>query len=241
MDDLQKRVLAEQADLGVAFDGDGDRIGVVDSNGKLIWPDRLLMFLAMDVLSREPGGDIIYDVKSTRHLANAILSNGGRPLMWKSGHSSLKEKMRETHALLAGEFSGHIIFSERWYGFDDGLYTAVRLLEIIALDYRTSAEIFAELPDSLATPEYVLPLEEGQSEKVMEQLNQLPDIPDAKVLKIDGIRAELKQGWGLVRKSNTTPALTFRFESDSQSGLEEIKTIFRDFLNRADANLTLPF
>jgi len=241
MQALQRAVVEHQAALGLAFDGDGDRLGVVDSSGRLIWPDRVLMYLAMDVLTREPGGDIIYDVKCSRHLANVILSNGGRPLMWKSGHSNLKSKMRETHALLAGEFSGHIMFSERWYGFDDGIYAGARLLEILSLDYRTSAEIFAELPDSLATPEYALRLEEGRAQAVMQSIEQLPDLPGARLVKIDGLRAEFEQGWGLVRASNTTPALLFRFESDSQAGLEQVQSIFRDLLSKVAPDLEAPF
>ncbi len=241
MQALQKAVVEHQAALGLAFDGDGDRLGVVDSSGKLIWPDRVLMYLAMDVLTREPGGDILYDVKCSRHLANVILSNGGRPLMWKSGHSNLKSKMRETHALLAGEFSGHIMFSERWYGFDDGLYAGARLLEILSLDYRTSAEIFAGLPDALATPEYVLRLEEGRAQEVMQSVDQLPDLPGARLVKIDGLRAEFEQGWGLVRASNTTPALLFRFEADSQAGLEQLQSIFRDLLAKVAPDLKAPF
>jgi phosphomannomutase / phosphoglucomutase len=239
---LQKAVLEHQAALGLAFDGDGDRLGVVDSSGKLIWPDRLLMYLAIDVLSREPGGDIIYDVKCSRHLANVILSNGGRPLMWKSGHSNLKNKMKETHALLAGEFSGHIMFSERWYGFDDGLYAGARLLEILSLDYRTSAEVFSELPEGLTTPEYTLPLGEGRSQEVMKAVDQMKDLlPDARLVKIDGLRAEFEQGWGLMRASNTTPALLFRFESDSEAGLEQVQSIFRDLLTKVAPDLTAPF
>lgn len=241
MQALQKAVLEHQAALGLAFDGDGDRLGVVDSSGKIIWPDRLLMYLAIDVLTREPGGDIIYDVKCSRHLANIILSNGGRPLMWKSGHSNLKNKMKETHALLAGEFSGHIMFSERWYGFDDGLYTGARLLEILSLDYRTSAEVFAELPEGLATPEYSLPLEEGRSQELMKVVDQLKDLPDARLVKIDGLRAEFEQGWGLMRASNTTPALLFRFEADDEAGLQQVQSIFRDLLAKVAPDLTPPF
>ncbi len=241
MQALQRAVVEHQAALGLAFDGDGDRLGVVDSSGKLIWPDRLLMYLAMDVLTREPGGDIIYDVKCSRHLANVVLSNGGRPLMWKTGHSNLKGKLRETHALLAGEFSGHIMFSERWYGFDDGLYAGARLLEILSLDYRTSAEVFAELPDALSTPEIPLRLEEGQPQKVMNAIEQLPDLPGARMVKIDGLRAEFEQGWGLVRASNTTPALLFRFEADTQEGLEQVQSIFRDLLAKVAPGLTPPF
>ncbi|MEJ2592346.1 MAG: phosphomannomutase/phosphoglucomutase [Candidatus Thiodiazotropha sp.] len=241
MQALQKAVVEHQAALGLAFDGDGDRLGVVDSSGKLIWPDRLLMYLAIDVLTREPGGDIIYDVKCSRHLANIILSNGGRPLMWKSGHSNLKSKMKETHALLAGEFSGHIIFSERWYGFDDGLYAGARLLEILSLDYRTSAEVFADLPEGLTTPEYTLPLEEGKAQEVMKAVDQIQDLPDARLVKIDGLRAEYEQGWGLMRASNTTPALLFRFEADNEPGLERVQSVFRDLLTRLAPDLTAPF
>ena len=241
MQTLQQAVLEHQADIGFAFDGDGDRIGGVDSDGKLIWPDRLLMYLAIDILTREPGGDIIYDVKCTRHLANVVLSNGGRPLMWKSGHSMLKAKMKETHALLAGEFSGHIIFSERWYGFDDGLYTGARLLEILALDYRTSAEAFAELPEGVATPEYNLPLQEGESRKIMQALEKQSDLPGARSIKIDGLRAEFEHGWGLVRASNTAPALLFRFEADSEQGLQQIQGVFRDLMAKVAPDLKLPF
>ncbi len=241
MRDLQKAVVEHEAALGLAFDGDGDRLGVVDSSGKIIWPDRLLMYLAIDVLTREPGGDIIYDVKCTRHLANIVLSNGGRPLMWKSGHSMLKAKMKETHALLAGEFSGHILFAERWYGFDDGIYAGARLLEILSLDYRTSAEVFAELPESLSTPEYSLRLEEGQAQKVMQAIDQMPDLPGARMVKIDGVRAEFEKGWGLVRASNTVPALLFRFEAESEQDLEQVQAQFREILQKIDPQLKAPF
>lgn len=241
MQDLQKAVLEHEAALGIAFDGDADRIGIVDSSGKLIWPDRILMYLAIDILTREPGGDIIYDVKCSRHLANVILSNGGRPLMWKSGHSMLKAKMKETHALLAGEFSGHILFAERWYGFDDGIYAGARLLEILSLDYRTSAEVFAELPESLSTPEYVLDMEEGRAQDVMAAIEKLPDLPGARIVKIDGLRAEFEQGWGLVRASNTIPALLFRFEANSEDDLQHLQSLFRDMLGQIDPSLQPPF
>jgi phosphomannomutase/phosphoglucomutase len=241
MQDLQKAVVEHQAALGIAFDGDGDRIGIVDSSGKLIWPDRLLMYLAIDILTREPGGDIIYDVKCSRHLANIVLSNGGRPLMWKSGHSMLKAKMKETHALLAGEFSGHILFAERWYGFDDGIYAGARLLEILSLDYRTSAEVFAELPESLSTPEYVLATKGKQANEVMAAIEKLPDLPGARMVKIDGLRAEFEQGWGLVRASNTVPALLFRFEANSEEDLAHVQSIFRDMMTKIDPGLRPPF
>jgi phosphomannomutase/phosphoglucomutase len=153
----------------------------------------------------------------------------------------LKAKMQETHALLAGEFSGHIIFSERWYGFDDGLYAGARLLEILALDYRSSAEAFAELPESVTTPEYSLPLQEGESSKIMQALNQLPDLPGARSIKIDGLRLEFEQGWGLVRASNTAPALLFRFEADDETGLQQVQGVFRDLMAKVAPGLKPPF
>lgn len=214
---------------------------MVDSQGKLIWSDRVLMYLAIDVLAREPGGDIIFDVKCTRHLASTVLSNGGRPIMWKSGHSMLKQKLKETQGLLAGEFSGHFIFAERWYGFDDGLYAGARLLEMLALDPRSSAEVFAELPESISTPEYRLTLAEGRNQTLMNSLLKLPDPPDARVLKVDGIRADFEQGWGLMRPSNTSPALLFRFEADTAEELERIKAIFRGMLKQVDDKIEAPF
>jgi len=238
---LQKAVKSNQADIGLAFDGDGDRLGVVDSEGTIIWPDQILMYLAADVLSRHPGVDIIYDVKSTRHLASEILAHGGRPVMWKTGHSMLKSKMRETGALLAGEYSGHIIFNERWYGFDDALYAGARLLEIMAIDPRTSAEQFAELPQSITTPEYSMPLAEGESVLVMEELAKLADFPNARIIDIDGLRIEFEQGWGLVRASNTTPSLVFRFEADDEEALEKLKVLFRSLLSKVKTSGKIPF
>jgi phosphomannomutase/phosphoglucomutase len=238
---LQKEVQESQADIGLAFDGDGDRLGVVDSEGNIIWPDRVLMYLAADVLSRHPGVDIIYDVKSTRHLASEILAHGGRPVMWKTGHSMLKSKMKETGALLAGEYSGHIIFGERWYGFDDALYAGARLLEIITLDPRSSAEQFAALPQSVTTPEYSMPLSEGEGVLVMEELAKHVDFPNARVIDIDGLRIEFEQGWGLVRASNTTPSLVFRFEANDDEALEKLKTLFRNLLSKVKTSGQVPF
>ncbi len=238
---LQEKVQAVRADIGLAFDGDGDRLGVVDSEGNIIWPDQILMYLAADVLSRHPGVDIIYDVKSTRHLASEILAHGGRPVMWKTGHSMLKSKMKETGALLAGEYSGHIIFNERWYGFDDALYAGARLLEIVALDPRPSAEQFAELPQSITTPEYSMPLVEGEGLKVMETLSKLVDFPNARIINIDGLRIEFEQGWGLVRASNTTPSLVFRFEANDEETLEKLKALFRNLLSKVKTSGQIPF
>lgn len=238
---LIREVKSQQADVGLAFDGDGDRLGVVDSEGKIIWPDRLLMLFARDVLSRQPGTDIIYDVKSSRHLAGDILSHGGRPLMWKTGHSLIKAKLMETGALLAGELSGHIFFKERWYGFDDGIYAGARLLEILASDSRSSAEVFEELPESVSTPELSVAVPEGAGAKLVEKLVAHGAIPGAKLVTIDGVRAEFENGWGLVRPSNTTPALIFRFEADDARALSEVQARFRQQLLEIQPDLKLPF
>lgn len=240
---LQARVVAEGADLGLAFDGDADRLGVVDSGGKIIWPDRVLMLLAADVLSRQPGSDIVFDVKSSHHLADEIQRSGGRPVIWQSGHAPLKAKLRETGAPLAGEWSGHIIFGERWYGFDDALYAGARLLEVLALDPRSSAEVFAALPESpISTPELAVTLEEGEPARLMASILALADRLDGvQVNTIDGLRAEFDRGWGLVRASNTQPALLFRFEADDEEALGRIQTLFTRLLDRAAPGLELPF
>ncbi|WP_428609367.1 phosphomannomutase/phosphoglucomutase [Sedimenticola sp.] len=240
--DLIMAVRERKADLGVAFDGDGDRLGVVDGNGKIIWPDRLLMLLARDVLSRQPGGDVIYDVKSSRHLADEILSCGGRPIMWKTGHSLIKAKMRETGALLAGEMSGHIFIQERWYGFDDGLYSCARLLELLSIEPMSVTQVFDSLPESVSTPELNLTFDkEGANFALMEKLSEQVDFADAKVLYIDGLRVEFEDGWGLVRPSNTTPSVVFRFEADSEAALRRIQQAFQQWLLRVDPGLELPF
>ncbi len=238
---LIEAVRSHKADIGIALDGDGDRIGVIDSQGNIIWPDRLLMLFAIDLLVRQPGADIIYDVKSSRYLAGQILSNGGRPLMWKSGHSLIKAKMHETGALLAGELSGHIFFQERWYGFDDGMYACARLLEILAADPRSSAEVFAELPEGCSTPELSMLLPEGKNLELMEKLTASGAMPGAKLIQIDGIRAEFEHGWGVVRASNTMPAVIFRFEAEDAAGLQRVQELFRQRLLSIDPNLKLPF
>jgi phosphomannomutase/phosphoglucomutase len=239
---LQQVVVAQGADLGLAFDGDGDRLGVVDSSGKVIWPDRVLMLLAADVLSRHPGTDVIFDVKSSHHLATEILRHGGRPVMWKSGHSPLKTKLRETGALLAGEWTGHIIFQERWFGFDDALYSGARLLEVLALDPRPSGEIFAGLPEAVGTPELFLHLAEGESERIMQAvLAQVVQLTGLDLYTEDGLRAETPHGWGLVRASNTQPAVVFRFEADDEEELSKIQDLFRGIMARAAPDLPLPF
>ena len=239
--DLIRTVREHGADIGLAFDGDGDRLGVVASSGEIIWPDRLLMLFAMDVLGRNPGAEIIYDVKCTRHLAKIIRDFGGSPEMWQTGHSLIKARMKETGALLAGEMSGHIFFKERWYGFDDALYSAARLLETLSNDHRSSSSVFASLPDGVNTPELNLPMQEGEPQRFMANFLGAAQFADAEILTIDGLRADFPDGWGLVRASNTTPCLVIRFEGDTQRALERIQDQFRKAMLAADPKLTLPF
>ncbi len=243
LEDLIHAVRQTDADLGIAFDGDGDRLGVVSRAGEIIYPDRLLMLFARDVLSRQPGGTVIYDVKCSSHLKGQILDAGGSPLMWRTGHSLIKAKMRETSAELAGEMSGHFFFKERWYGFDDGIYAAARLLEILASDPhgRSPEEIFATLPKSVSTPELKVTLAEGENYQFMDQLREHATFEDASVISIDGLRADWPDGWGLVRASNTTPVLVLRFEADNQAALERIQQVFRKRLLAVNPALKLPF
>ncbi|MEZ5541501.1 MAG: phosphomannomutase/phosphoglucomutase [Pseudomonadota bacterium] len=239
--DLINKVRTGHADIGLAFDGDGDRLGVVAADGTIIWPDRVLMLYAMDILERNPGGMIIYDVKCTRYLDRIIREHGGEPLMWKTGHSFIKAKIRDTGALLAGEMSGHIFIKERWYGFDDGLYAAARLLEIIAKDTRNSTEIFAELPDSVNTPELNVHMREGEPPKFMRRLLETAHFEGATVSTIDGLRVDFEDGWGLVRASNTTPVLVLRFEADTDNALQRIMDEFRRAMLQVRGDLALPF
>jgi len=239
--DLIDKVKQEQANIGIAFDGDGDRLGIVDSLGKIIWPDRQMMMFAADVLSRQPGADIIFDVKCSRNLSKEIVQHGGRPLMWKTGHSLIKAKIKETGAMLAGEMSGHIFFSERWFGFDDGLYAAARLIEILSADPRPSSEIFAEFPDSVNTPEINVALQEGENIAFVEELLSKSPFPEAKITDIDGLRADFLHGWGLVRASNTTPSLVLRFEADSEEELFKIQKKFKDVMIQIRPDIELPF
>ncbi|HEY8585520.1 MAG TPA: phosphomannomutase/phosphoglucomutase [Rhodanobacter sp.] len=243
LEDLILAVRQTGADLGMAFDGDGDRLGVVSRSGEIIYPDRLLMLFARDVLSRQPGATVIYDVKCTSHLKSQVLDAGGSPLMWRTGHSLIKAKMRETGAELAGEMSGHFFFKERWYGFDDGIYAAARLLEILAgdLEGRSPEEIFATLPKSVSTPELKVEMGEGEHYRFMDKLRQQASFEDASLITIDGLRADWPDGWGLVRASNTTPVLVLRFEADDQAALARIQKVFRGQMLAADPRLKLPF
>ena len=238
---LCDKVQQDGADIGFAFDGDGDRLGVVDSEGNIIWPDRVLMVLAMAVLRKNAGGKVIYDVKCTRNLHAVIDKLGGEPIMWKTGHSFIKAKMKETGALLAGEMSGHLFFSERWYGFDDALYAGARLLEAFAAQSKSSAEVFAGLPDTVNTPELTIPMQEGEPQALMRELKKKARFKDAKLITIDGLRVEFEDSWGLVRASNTTPCLVLRFEANSIDSMARIQKRFGELLQSIEPDIDLPF
>ncbi len=228
-------------EVGLAFDGDGDRLGVVTKTGQIIWPDRQLILFARDVLSRNPGAEIIYDVKCSRHVARAITEAGGKATMWKTGHSLIKAKMRETGALLAGEMSGHIFFKERWYGFDDGIYAAARLLEILSGAPDPSA-LLESLPQSCATPEIKLETAEGEQFDLVAALRAQGQFPGAQSINdLDGIRVDYADGFGLARPSNTTPTVVLRFEGDTVAALARIEEDFRNAFRRIAPHVRLPF
>ena len=239
--DLIAAVKAGDCELGLAFDGDGDRLGVVTRAGDIIFPDRQLMLFAADVLARNPGAQIIFDVKCTRLLAPWIERHGGRPLIWKTGHSLIKAKLAETGAPLAGEMSGHTFFKERWYGFDDALYSGARLLEILSRS-ADPGRVLRELPDAPSTPELNWKLAEGEPHALVAKLQAARPFPGAKsVLTIDGVRAEYSDGFGLARASNTTPVIVLRFEADTDSALQRIKREFRAALQPLKPDAPLPF
>ena len=228
-------------DLGLAFDGDGDRLGVVTKSGKIIYPDRQLMLFAADMLGRNPGARVIFDVKSTRNLFPWIREHGGEPLLWKTGHSLIKAKMKSSGALLAGEMSGHIFFRERWYGFDDGMYAGARLLECLSAVPDIAAE-FARLPDSVNTPELQIKLQEGENYALIDKLQKTARFDQAReVITIDGLRVEYADGFGLARASNTTPVVVLRFEADNARALERIQNDFRRVLSAELPGAALPF
>ncbi len=241
LQDLIRKVEEVGADLGVAFDGDGDRVGVVTNKGKIIWPDRLLMLFAKDVVSRNPGADVIFDVKCSRRLNGLISGYGGRPIMWKTGHSLIKAKMKETGALLAGEMSGHVFFKERWYGFDDGLYSAARLLEILGIDERSSDEVFETFPEDVSTPEINIHVTDESKFTLVDKLSAQGEFGEGNVSTIDGVRVDYQDGWGLCRASNTTPVLVLRFEADNEEALSRIQQIFREQLLLVEPELELTF
>jgi len=239
--DLIKSMHQTGADIGLAFDGDGDRLGVVTPDGKIIWPDRQLILYARDILKKTPGAHFIYDVKCSQTVETEINRAGGKAEMWKTGHSFIKARLRETGAELAGEMSGHVFFNDHWYGFDDGLYAAVRLLHILANDTRNASEVFADLPDTVNTPELGLTMVEGEHYRLMDELVANAVFPDAKVSKIDGLRVDFDNGFGLVRASNTTPKLVLRFEADTENNLDAIMERFRSLINTTRPGLNLPF
>ncbi|MDX2506013.1 MAG: phosphomannomutase/phosphoglucomutase [Gammaproteobacteria bacterium] len=240
MTELVQKVTELKADIGIAFDGDGDRLGLVSSGGEIIWPDRILMLLAKDILSRNKEATILYDVKSTAKLESFIRGMGGNPVMCRSGHSFMKSKLLETGALLGGEMSGHIFIKERWFGFDDALFAAARVLEILSIDLRKSRQVFAELPDSLNTPEILIATENGQA--IVEKMSaDNSAFHDAQLITIDGIRVEYLDGWGLVRASNTSDNLTLRFEADDEVALQRIANVFKEAILAAEPELEFPF
>ncbi len=240
--DITKAVTEGGLEIGLAFDGDGDRVGVIDDKGEIIWPDRQMILYSQDVLSRNPGAKIIYDVKCSKLLPQAIIDAGGDPEMYKTGHSFIKKRMKETGAQLGGEMSGHIFFKERWYGFDDALYSAARLLEILSADDRPASEIFGEIPNSVNTPEINIKFAvDGAHHEFMTKFVEKSEFDGADINTIDGLRADFEDGWGLVRASNTTPCLVVRFEADSDEAIKKIQARFSDAMKAVDSSVEIPF
>ncbi len=239
--DLQAALARGQGEIGLAFDGDGDRLGVVTRSGHVIFPDRQLMLFAADVLSRNPGAEIIFDVKCTRNLFRWILDHGGKPTLWKTGHSLIKARMKETGALLAGEMSGHTFFKERWYGFDDGLYAGARLLEILSRVADVEGALDG-LPDAVTTPELQIRLSEGENFAVIAELQRTGQFEGARdIITLDGVRVEYADGFGLARSSNTTPVVVMRFEADTQEALERIQQDFKRQILKIKPDAVLPY
>ena len=241
LQDLIEKVKETEADLGVAYDGDGDRLVVVTPQGNIIWPDRLLMLFAKDIVTRNPGADVIFDVKCTRQLNSLISSYGGRPIMWKTGHAHMKAKMLETGALLGGELSGHIFIKDRWYGFDDAIYATARLLEIITLRDQDLDAIFEDLPELPNTPEILVPIADDEKFDFIKHLVAQGNFENGKITTIDGLRIDFATSWGLVRASNTGAALTLRFEGESDEALAEVQALFKREISKINSSLELPF
>lgn len=242
MQALSQAVLSESADVGLAFDGDGDRLGIVTNEGEIILPDRLLMYYAEALLQKSPAEKIIFDVKCTNQLGTFIKEKNGIPIMWKTGHSLIKAKVAEMNAALAGEMSGHFIFNDRWFRFDDAIYAGARFLEIVGTRHETVGEAFKRLPNSINTPELKVFVEDEEKFTLMAQLiNQANFINDHEVMTIDGLRVDFNDGWGLVRPSNTTPYLVLRFEAINETILQSIQGMFRDLMLSVKPDLVLPF
>ena len=238
LQDLITAVQQQSADVGLAFDGDGDRLGVVTPKGEIIWPDKMMMLFAQDIIARNPQTPVIFDVKCSTHLERVITEAGGNPIMWKTGHSHIKAKIKQTQAALAGEFSGHICFGERWYGFDDALYTAARLLELLSQTELDVDAVFAQYPTTYSTPEIKIHTTETRKFEVMDELASSGDFADGRMTTIDGIRVDFDDRWGLIRPSNTSPVLSLRFEADSAAALERVQDEFQTQLSNVDAILT---
>jgi len=239
--DIIAAVKREKADIGLAFDGDADRLGIITNEGEVIWPDRQMMVFSKDVLEKNPGAKIVFDVKCSRVLPRMIKQFGGQPIMWQTGHSILKAKMIEENAPLAGEMSGHIFFKDGWYGFDDGIYVGARLLSILSGYASSVSDVFHALPKTVNTPELKLPMPEEKKSDFMARLLREGEFDHAEKITLDGLRVEWDFGWGLIRRSNTSPYLILRFEADTAENLDRIQEIFRAQLLRIEASLKLPF
>ncbi len=234
---LIEKVKEARADVGIALDGDGDRLTVVTPSGEIIWADRMLMLFAKDIISRSPGADVVFDVKSTRHLNSCIAGYGGRPIMWKTGHSLMKQKMQETGAVVGAEYSGHIFIKDRWFGFDDGMYAAARLLEVLSLQGEDADMAFSEFPQSISTPEVRIPVAEERKFDIVEKIKTDGDFGEGRLTVIDGVRADFAYGWGLIRASNTSAELTMRFEADDEESLHKLKSLFVQELRKVDSSI----
>ena len=241
LNDLIRVVVSNKCDLGIAFDGDGDRCLIIDNLGNILWPDKQMMLYSADVLSRKKNSKIVFDVKSTKLLPDYIKQNDGIPIMCRTGHSFIKMKMKETDAMLGGEMSGHIFFKERWYGFDDGIYTGARMLEIISNHNLSSSKLFSNLPSLYSTPELNISVnKDGTQHDFMKKFAINAKFPNAKISRIDGLRVDYENGWGLIRASNTMPYLVMRFEANTKKELYKIQEKFREEIFKIDSNLEMP-
>ncbi len=241
LQDLIKTVVKEQCDLGLAFDGDGDRLGVITNRGEIIWPDRVMMLFAADLLQRVPNSKIIFDVKCSKLLGERIAELGGEPIMYKTGHALIKREMKRTQAALSGEMSGHFFFKERWYGFDDACYAGARLLEIISQQSKPLDQLFSDIPNSVNTPEINIAIAEEKKFAFIDALKEQHGFHDSQLITVDGLRAEFKDGWGLVRASNTTPCLVLRFEAENLHALQRIQAEFKRAILQLAPELKVPF
>ena len=238
---LSAEVIKCEADLGIAFDGDGDRLGIVTDKGEFIDADKMLMLLVDDILPDYPGAPVIFDVKCSRTLAKRISAAGGEPIMHRSGHSFMKQKMQETNAPVGGEYAAHVFLKDRWFGFDDGVYTAARIVEILSKETNPASKVFENFIDTVSTPEIKIAVAEERKFDLVNRLLQLADFPEGKMITLDGLRVEFDEGWGLVRASNTSPALLLRFEASNKEHLQTIMSAFKSLIHQADSSIDLSF